>query len=165
MADFIVKSGIQLSGNISGTNYLFANSIVVSYDGSFSNIFVSGRIVGNVIGTVSSLDNQTTSALKEGSNLYFTAQRAIAALAGNNVTVNNLTVSGDLEVQGNVVSINAATLNVEDKNIILANGAVNASQADGAGITITGANASITYVAVKDELQINKSVNRSILSP
>jgi hypothetical protein len=159
MADFIVKSGIQLSGNISGTNYLFANSIVVSYDGSFSNIFVSGRIVGNVIGTVSSLDNQTTSALKEGSNLYFTAQRAIAALAGNNVTVNNLTVSGDLEVQGNVVSINAATLNVEDKNIILANGAVNASQADGAGITITGANASITYVAVKDELQINKSVN------
>jgi len=159
MADFIVKSGIQLSGNISGTNYLFANSIVVSYDGSFSNVFVSGKIVGNVVGTVSSIDNFTTSALKEGSNLYFTPQRVIAALVGNNVTVNNLTVAGDLEVQGNVVTLNTGTLVVEDKNIVLANGAVNAAQADGAGITISGANATILYVTAKDEIQINKSVN------
>jgi len=159
MADFIVKSGIRLGGNISGANYLFANSIVVTYDGSFGNLFVSGRITGNVIGTVSSIDNFTTSALKEGSNLYFTPERTIDALRGNNVTVNNLVVSGDLEVQGNTVTVNAATLTVEDKNILLANGAINPAQADGAGITIAGANATILYVAENDQLEINKDLN------
>ena len=88
----------------------------------------------------------TTANVLELNNLYFTAQRAIAALEGNNVVVNNLTVSGDLEVQGNLVSINTATLNVEDKNILLANGAINPGQADGAGITIAGANAEIKYL-------------------
>ena len=159
MADFIVKSGIRLGGNISGANYLFANSIVVTYDGSFGNLFVSGKITGNVIGTVSSIDNFTTSALKEGSNLYFTPERTIAALRGNNVTVNNLVVSGDLEVQGNTVTVNTATLTVEDKNILLANGAINPAQADGAGITIAGANATILYVAENDQLEINKDLN------
>ena len=158
MQDFRVQSGIRANGNITGVNYLNASNITVTYTGSFANIFVSGKITGNVVGTVSSLDNQTTSSLKEGSNLYFTAQRAIAALAGNNVTVNNLTVSGDLEVQGNVVSVNTATLNVEDKNILIANGAINAGQADGAGITIAGANATITYVASTNDLQINKDI-------
>ena len=158
MQDFRVQSGIRANGNITGVNYLNASNITVTYTGSFANIFVSGKITGNVVGTVSSLDNQTTTSLKEGSNLYFTAQRVIAALAGNNIIVNNLTVSGDLEVQGNVVSVNTATLNVEDKNILIANGAINAGQADGAGITIAGANATITYVASTDDLQINKDI-------
>jgi hypothetical protein len=158
MQDFRVQSGIQANGNITGVNYLNASNITVTYTGLFANIFVSGKITGNVIGTVSSLDNQTTSALKEGSNLYFTAQRAIAALAGNNVTVNNLTVSGDLDIQGNIVSVNTATLNVEDKNILIANGAINAGQADGAGITIAGANATITYQSSPNRFEFNKNV-------
>jgi len=156
--DFRVKSGIRLDGNIYGTNYLFANSIVVTYNGNFGNLFVSGKITGNVIGTVSSLDNHTTSSLKEGANLYFTPERVLDALRGNNATVNNLTVAGDLEVQGNVVNVNTATLTIEDKNIIIANGAVNYAQANGAGITIAGANATITYVSATDDLQINKDI-------
>jgi hypothetical protein len=158
MQDFRVQSGIQANGNITGVNYLNASNITVTYTGLFANIFVSGKIIGNVIGTVSSLDNQTTSALKEGSNLYFTAQRAIEALAGNNVTVNNLTVSGDLDIQGNIVSVNTATLNVEDKNILIANGAINAGQADGAGITIAGANATIIYQSSPNRFELNKNV-------
>ncbi len=150
MSDFIVKSGIRLAGNISGANYLFANNIVLTY---------SGKLFGNVEGTVSTISNFTTANLAEGGlNYYFTPQRVIEALAGNNVTVNNLTVAGDLEVQGNTVSVNTATLTIEDKNIIIANGAVNYAQADGAGITIAGANATITYVAASDDLQINKDV-------
>ena len=101
----------------------------------------------------------TTANVTELNNLYFTAQRVIAALEGNNVVVNNLTVSGDLEVQGNLVSINAATLNVEDKNILIANGAINPGQANGAGITIAGANAEITYQNTGDQFNINKNVN------
>ena len=58
-----------------------------------------------------------------------------------NVTIsNNLTVSGDLTVQGNTVTLNTATLTVEDKNIVLANVATPTdTTADGAGITLKGA--------------------------
>ena len=169
--------------------------------------------LGNVLGTVSSLNNHTTDSLREGtgnlyytaarvnatvrpmfttanvietsgnlyftnarviaalsglttaniaeasSNLYFTNTRVLAALATANVQVNNLTVSGDLTVQGNVVTLNAATLTIEDKNITLANGAVNAAAADGAGFYIQGANANLTYVSASDRFESTKSIN------
>ena len=58
-----------------------------------------------------------------------------------NVTIsNNLTVTGDLIVNGNTTTLNTATLVVEDKNIVLANSASPTDiTADGAGITILGA--------------------------
>jgi hypothetical protein len=185
MADFIVTSGIRLSGNIYGADNITANSISIANTGVFGNLRVRGLITGNIVGTISSLDNFTTSNLIEGLNLYFTNSRAVtaitpilttanvventnlyftntrvlSALATSNVTVNNLTVSGDLYVQGNTVTLNAATLVVEDKNILLANGAPNAAAADGAGITVAGADASINYASTGDKFVVNKPVD------
>ena len=65
---------------------------------------------------------------------------AVTLSLPSNVTIaNNLTVSGDLTVQGNTVTLNTATLNVEDKNIVLANAGMSSSNttADGGGITIS----------------------------
>ena len=127
MSDFIVKGGIKLSGNISGTNYLFANNIVVTYDSSFaSNLFAKNITTLNISG---------------------------------NGSVNNLVVAGDLEVRGNTVTLNTSTLTIEDKNLLLANGAVSSSQADGAGITIAGANASIIYRNTGDKFVIDKPLD------
>lgn len=58
----------------------------------------------------------------------------------NDVTIpNNLTVTGDLLVQGNTTTLNTATLVVEDKNIVLANSSSPSDAAsDGAGITVLG---------------------------
>ena len=98
----------------------------------------------------------TTANVVETANaLYFTNARVLSALVGSNVLLNNLIVAGDLEVQGNVVTLNTATLNVEDKNILLANGAVTSSAADGAGILIAGALANITYSNTGDKFVIN----------
>jgi hypothetical protein len=99
-----------------------------------------------------------TANVAELNNLYFTNARVLAALATSNVQVNNLTISGDLLVQGNTVILNTASLSIEDKNILLANGAINAAAADGAGITIAGANASIIYTSNGDKFTINKDV-------
>ena len=136
-------SGTRIYGNatIDGNLYvghsIYASNIVV-------NTIQSSNIVISVTEIIEGL---------------FTPNKVFDALRGNNVTVNNLTVSGDLEVQGNVVSVNTATLNVEDKNITIANGAINSSQADGAGITIAGANASITYQETGDKLVVNKPLD------
>ena len=80
MQDFRVKSGLRVSGNVYGVNYLTANNINVTYNGIFGNLTVNGSIVGNVTGTVSSLSNQTTSNLAEGTNQYFTNARTYANL-------------------------------------------------------------------------------------
>jgi hypothetical protein len=70
---------------------------------------------------------------------------------GNNVTFAKVTttgdvvVGGDLVVQGNTVTLNTATLIVEDKLITLASGSTSSATADGAGIEIAGANANFVY--------------------
>jgi hypothetical protein len=122
---------------------------------SSSNLyFTNVRVVETVTPLLTTANVVETSA-----NLYFTNTRAVSALVGANVLVNNLVVSGDLEVQGNVVTLNTATLNVEDKNILLANGAATSSAADGAGILIAGAQANITYSDTGDKFVINKNTD------
>lgn len=62
------------------------------------------------------------------------------ALASNVTIPNDLVVTGDLTVQGNTVTLNTATLVVEDKNVVLANVATPTdTTADGAGLTVLGA--------------------------
>jgi hypothetical protein len=70
---------------------------------------------------------------------------------GNNVTFAKVTttgdvvVGGDLVVQGNTVTLNTATLVVEDKLITLASGSTSSATADGAGFEVAGANANFVY--------------------
>ena len=101
----------------------------------------------------------TTANVNEYGNLYFTIPRVFSALSYANLALNNLTLIGDLEVLGNVVTLNIGTLNIEDKNILLANGATNAAAADGAGITIAGAQANIVYQSTGDKFVVNKNLD------
>lgn len=66
---------------------------------------------------------------------------AIAINTTGDATVGNMTVSGDLEVQGTTTTLNTATLDVEDANITINKGGTDAS-AEGAGLTIEGTGAS-----------------------
>ena len=60
--------------------------------------------------------------------------------SSGDITITNLTVTGDLSVTGTTTSLETATLNVEDKNIVLNYGSGDTSaSADGAGITIQDA--------------------------
>lgn len=56
-------------------------------------------------------------------------------------------IAGDLQVDGTTTTVNSTTLSVEDKNINLASGATNRTEADSAGIHVSGANANIYYDA------------------
>ena len=87
----------------------------------------------------------------------------------NNITIGNLTadsaifnfgvtIQGDLVVNGTTTTFNTETLTVEDINITIASGAIDAASADGAGITVEGANAAITYFADSDAWRFNKLV-------
>lgn len=83
-----------------------------------------------------------------------------AGLTADSATINyDLTVNGNFTVNGTTTTINSTTLTVDDKNIVLASGATDNSEADGAGITIDGSNASITYTNSGDAWNINKITN------
>ena len=73
-------------------------------------------------------------------------------------TSGNVTVSGNLTVSGTTTTVNSTTLDVADINITIANGAADAAAANGAGITVGGASATITYSSANDEWQFNKPI-------
>ena len=71
-------------------------------------------------------------------------------------TVKSCTLRDD--IQGTQTQLNTATLNVEDINILIASGALDASAANGAGITIDGADATILYSSANNSFQLNKQL-------
>ena len=79
------------------------------------------------------------------------------AVVGDNT--GTLVIAGNLQVDGTTTTVNSATLDVADKNITVAKGAANSAAADGAGITIDGASATLTYVDSTGNFTFNKSVD------
>ena len=90
----------------------------------------------------------TSGEIEDSSNLTFD---------GTNLTVTgNTIVTGNLTIEGTQTQLNTSTLNVEDKNILIASGAVDASSANGGGITIDGADATLLYGSSDDSFTFNK---------
>lgn len=89
----------------------------------------------------------TDSGARVYGNFNFDTLRVLdsATIDGNLNVGTNLIVSGDLTVDGTTTTINSTTLSVNDKNIVLADSAADSNAANGAGITVGGAGASITY--------------------
>jgi hypothetical protein len=89
----------------------------------------------------------------------------IKSLVGNLVIDPNpdgssgtLVVQGNLQVEGTTTTINSTELTINDKNIVLGDGAADSAQANGGGITLDGANATIIYDASTDAWVFNKDI-------
>ena len=84
---------------------------------------------------------------------------SVALTLTDDVTVaNNLVIGGNLTVNGTTTTLNTATLDVEDINITIAKGALDSATADGAGITVDGAGATLLYNSAPDAWSFNKNV-------
>jgi hypothetical protein len=73
-------------------------------------------------------------------------------------TTGNVTIGGNLIVNGTTTTINSTTLAVGDLNVVLAKDATTAGAANGAGLTVNGANATITYNSGTDRWEFNKNI-------
>ena len=94
-----------------------------------------------------------------GANYKLETTNTGASVTGDLAVSGNTTITGDLTVNGTQTSLNTATLTVDDLNITVADGAANAAAADGAGLTVDGANATITYVNSGDKWAFNKPLD------
>ena len=90
----------------------------------------------------------TSGEIEDSANLTFD---------GTNLTVTgNTIVTGNLTIEGTQTQLNTSILNVEDKNILIASGAADATAANGGGITIDGAAATLLYGSSDDSFTFNK---------
>lgn len=127
----IAADSVALGADTTG-NYV--GSVAAGTGVSVSNTNVEGgtfTVTNEGVLTVAGTGNQIAVSASNGNVTFSLA---------NDVTIpNNLTVTGDLLVQGNTTTLNTSTLAVEDKNIVLANTVTPSdSSADGAGITVKG---------------------------
>ena len=110
------------------------------------NSVTSAKIVNGTI-VAADIADDTITAAKLAHDL---------TLPGNITSGGNLTVTGNLTVQGDTTTLNTATLTVEDKEIVIASGAANSAAADGAGIRVDGASATLLYDDTGTQWEMNK---------
>lgn len=120
----------------------------------FANVYAStftgdvvGNVTGNVTGTVTGTVNTT-----QASNF-------------SDVTCDDLTVAGNLIVNGTTTTLNVNELEVEDTIITVAKGVANAPAANGAGLEIDlGSNGSstMTYDSGNDRMVFNKDIQATV---
>jgi len=67
-------------------------------------------------------------------------------------------IYGNLHVEGTTTTVNSTTVSFNDLNIVLADSAATAGEANGAGITVNGAGATMLYVSSSDRWVFNKNI-------
>lgn len=70
-----------------------------------------------------------------------------------------ITIPGNLTVTGTKTELQVTNLNVEDLNITVASGSADAAAANGAGLTVDGASATLTYASTGDKWVFNKDLD------
>ena len=113
----------------------------------------------NLNDSIDGLTSLTIDNIKIDGNTISTTTGSLILDPNPDGSNGTLVVQGDLQVQGTTTTINSNELNINDKNITLADGAADSSQADGGGITLDGANATIIYDASTDQWVFNKDIS------
>jgi len=104
----------------------------------------SPTFTGTVTVPTPTAGDNTTKAASTAFVVAGFAPKAAPAFTGTATGV-NLTLSGDLQVNGTTTTVASTTMTVADKNIEIAKGAANDAAADGAGITIDSGDGDKTW--------------------
>ena len=162
------STGIDVTGNITISGTVDGRDLAT--DGTKLDGIESGAtadqtaseiltLIKTVDGAGSGLDADTLDGISSASFLRSDADDTLSG---------NLTVTGNLTVQGTTVTLEATTLNVEDKNITLNYSTGDSSgSANGAGITIQDAvdsttDATILWNATNDRFEFSHDVDLPI---
>jgi len=163
------------SANVNTTNANITNGTAVTFvatNFSSGNAVLTGGSVNNAaIGNSTPSTGAFTTLTASGATTFTSSVQsdnastgAVVVTGGLGVGANlnvagNVTVTGNLLVLGNTTTLNVETLNVEDLNITVAANATSGAEANGAGLTVAGANATLTYLNADDSWNLNKRLN------
>ena len=155
---FIRRSNVGAVGSIYVMTSDSGTFHVQSYDGirSLAHFIDHGAVQlyhdGNLKFVTSDSGNETFGNIRATGNVY----------AQEGQFVQDVRIYGNLRVDGTQTIINSTALSINDKNIVLADSAEDSAAANGAGITIGGANATITYNHFNSTWDLNRPLGREI---
>lgn len=157
--DGLVSGSIQIAGDISGS--LGANATLIR---TLTAAGVSGSLGANAA-LIRSLDAATISGSNNADSASASTRLTTAEAFKTSfdtaigLSSDDVTVLGNLTVQGTQTSLDTATLNVADLNITVASGSADSAAANGAGLTVDGASATLTYNSTGDKWAFNKDLD------
>jgi hypothetical protein len=137
------------------------SSISGSFAGSGSAHTQRGALVSTLSGSAHTDRVAKVGAISSSLDTRIKVNETFKTQIDSAITVSgaNTTLLGNLTVQGTQTSLDTATLNVADLNILVASGAADAASANGAGLTVDGADATLTYVSTGDKWAFNKDLD------
>ena len=164
----IVSSSVQVisflpTNTISGSQQVidFLPTNVLSGSQQVISFLPSGTVSGSQQ-IIDSLPTGTVSGSSQISELTHIHSFTSSYTDAISLNGDDVTILGNLTVQGTQTQLNTATLNIEDKNLLIASGAADSSAANGAGITIDGANKSLEWEHGTSQFVFNAQVSSSI---
>jgi acetaldehyde dehydrogenase (acetylating) len=170
-ANYYFGNGAFLTGISSGSSYGNSNvaDYLPTYTGNLAsltgNVTTTANIsAGYILGNGYFLTGLNIPQSYSNANVAAYLPTYTGNLQAGNVLINgvstfsgNVVITANLRVDGNTTTINANTLTVNDKDIIIANGAVLPSDANGGGIIINGANLSLLYISASNTFALTHS--------
>lgn len=153
------------TASISTSFNVYGNSGVTAVGGGGSFEILGGTGVT----TVASAGPRVTVAIGQDvaptSNVTFNNVTVDGTLTSNDITSTNIsidgnaTITGNLTVSGTTTTVNSTIVAISDINLVVAKDATNATLANGAGLTVNGAAATLTYSSIDDRWNFNKNLN------
>lgn len=144
--DVTIKANAVDNGQLTNSTVKFGSTTVSLGDSSSTIAGLTQVDVGNLRLTGNTISNTDTNGI-----LYIDPNPV-----GDS---GDLYILGNLTVQGTTTTINSTELSINDLNIVLADSATNAAEADGAGLTVNGASATFSYSATGDKWTMNKPLD------
>jgi hypothetical protein len=159
LAQLIDSNGQLLTGKIPN-DYISSDHIA-------DNVITSAMLHTGFTVSASNLGTTLTPTFGNITTTGYIAGPATFTIdpAGVGDNTGTVVIAGNLQVDGTTTTINSTTMTVDDLNLTLASGAANAAAANGAGITVDGASATITYDGTNDAWSFNKNVGIGTSSP
>jgi hypothetical protein len=168
-----VVGNIAVSGTVDGRDIATDGSKLDGIESGATADMTASEIL-TAIKTVDGASSGLDADLLDGNHASaFALDNAVVKLtgdqtiAGNKTFSNNVTITGDLLINGATTNINTTNLVVEDKNIILGDVATpNNTTADGGGITLKGAtDKTINWVNSTSSWTFNQTIRHEGLNP
>lgn len=152
-----ISTTLNIAGG-TGTDAIALGSDTLTFEGGIgvSTTVTNNKVsfaIGQAVGTT---DNVTFN------NVTVNGTLTSDDITSTNISVTgNATITGNLTVQGTTTTVNSTAVSISDVNITLAKDATTAAQAEGAGLSVSGANATFTYTSADDRWNLNKNLNVS----
>lgn len=149
----LAYSGLQDNGS-NGGDRLYIGMGTETSGNAANHVVIGGKWFTDQITAATNLNTASTIVKRDSSGNF-----AAGTITAQNLTVtSDVTIGGNLTVNGTTTTVNSTAVAITDVNLTLAKDATTSAQADGAGLTIAGAAATFTYTSSNDRWNLNKDL-------